>query len=333
MYTDEDLAIAVRNNIFNQESVLQFRQHMNELRHTQAVDEENFRLVNGFNDVFVVIASALLLTSLGWLGHTMTASLGGIAVAAGSWALAEYFVNHRRMALPAITLLLSFLGSLFAIPVLFMAPHINENTFIVAGLLTTVGAIAHWIRFRVPITIAAGTVTLGAGLTASLTYVYPSIVTALESLSLVFGLLVFGLAMYWDSRDTRRQSRDSDVAFWLHLIAAPMIVHPVFQSLGVLNGNGDLLLSLTVLALYVLLAFISLIVDRRAIMVSALVYVMYTFSSLLENVGIVSYGFALTGLCLGSSLLVLCAYWQSCRAWVFKAIPATLRAKLPVVSI
>jgi hypothetical protein len=29
----------------------------------------------------------------------------------------------------------------------------------------------------------------------------------------------------------------SDVAFWLHLASAPLITHPIFGMLGVLDGN------------------------------------------------------------------------------------------------
>lgn len=328
MYTDEDLTLAVKQNIFSQTDVTQFRQFINNTRNSHAVDEENFRLINGFNDIFVVIASALLLASLAWLGFAVTPPLGGIALAVGSWILAEYFVNKRRMALPAIALLLSFLLGLFAIPILFR-PEVKEIAFIGSGLLTTFGAIAHWMRFRVPITVAAGAATLTAGIVATVVYMFPATLLYINHFILAFGLVIFGLAMYWDSKDTARQTRASDVAFWLHLISAPMIVHPIFQSLGVLEGSGDLFISLIVLALYVLLAIISIAVDRRAIMVSALTYVVYTFSALMEDFGMVSSSFAITGLCIGTSLLLLSAYWHSCRHWVLKLVPQQMQLRLP----
>ena len=43
---------------------------------------------------------------------------------------------------------------------------------------------------------------------------------------LIAGLGVFTLAMWWDRSDRVRQTRRSDVAFWLHLLAAPMIAAP-----------------------------------------------------------------------------------------------------------
>src|SRR2546430_3225670 len=42
---------------------------------------------------------------------------------------------------------------------------------------------------------------------------------------------MFLFAMWWDGSDRARLTRRSDVAFWLHLLAAPMIVHPVFTLL------------------------------------------------------------------------------------------------------
>ncbi|MEW9798298.1 hypothetical protein [Alteromonas sp. CYL-A6] len=330
MYTDEDLALAVKANIFTPDAVGQFRQHISEVRNTHAVDEENFRLINGFNDIFVVIASALLLASLAWLGFELYHPLAGVAVAVGSWGLAEYFVNRRRMALPAIALLLSFLAGLFVIPILF-EPQAKAYAFIASGLLTGVGALAHWVRFRVPITVAAGAGALAAGAIGAIAYFFPPAMYYVDTLALVFGLMIFGLAMYWDSKDTLRQTRASDVAFWLHLIAAPMIVHPIFSSLGVLDGHSNLVTSGVVLALYVLLAVISIAVDRRAIMVSALVYVIYAFSSLMENYGMVTYSFAVTGLCIGSSLLLLSAFWQGCRRGVLRFIPRHVQIKLPVL--
>ena len=60
-----------------------------------------------------------------------------------------------------------------------------------------------------------------------------------QRLVLIAGLGVFTLAMWWDRSDRVRQTRRSDVAFWLHLLAAPMIAHPVFHLLGVTDGREN----------------------------------------------------------------------------------------------
>jgi len=63
MYSDEDLNLAVKSGIFPQASVDDFRKSVSLLKNAPSADEENFRLIGGFNDIFVVIACALLLFS------------------------------------------------------------------------------------------------------------------------------------------------------------------------------------------------------------------------------------------------------------------------------
>ena len=58
--------------------------------------------MSGFNDIFVVIASALLLTAVVWIGSAFAPGLGWWLAAASCWALSEFFVRRRRMALPTI---------------------------------------------------------------------------------------------------------------------------------------------------------------------------------------------------------------------------------------
>lgn len=330
MYSDEDLNGAVEAGIFSTGAVDNFRQHIAKTRNTHQVDEENFRLLTGFNDVFVVIASALLLASLSWIGFKITPFAGAIAMAAGSWGLSEVFVRRKRMALPAIGLLLSFLGGLFAIPILANEP-VSSIQFIAAGLFATAGAFAHWQRFRVPITLAAGVTVFFLGLFGMMVGYDPTIKLFYHSYMLCAGIVTFMLAMYWDGTDPKRQTRRSDVAFWLHLLSAPMIVHPIFSSLGLFTGVTGYSTALLVIGLYLLLALISIAVDRRAIMVSALVYVVYAMSGLLENYGLVSYSMALTGTFIGTSLLLLSAYWQKSRQFVIGLLPTRSQAFLPTL--
>lgn len=328
MYTDEDLDQAVDKGIFHADAVALFRQHMTDMKQTISVDEENFRLISGFNDVFVVIASGLLLASIAWLGIELSPPLGAIAFAGASWGLAEFFVRKRRMALPAIGLLIAFLAGVFAFPIVAQEKP-NELNFIVAGVLTIGAALLHWRRFMVPITVAVGTAAGLISLLAAIVYLYPVSKFYVIELAFFGGLATFALAMYWDASDRTRQTRRSDVAFWLHLLSAPMIVHPVFASLGILQGVESVSASILVLALYVLLALVSIAVDRRAIMVSALVYVLYAFSALFKEYGLVTYSFALTGLCIGATLLLLSAFWHSSRVQILKIVPRRVQEHLP----
>ena len=136
--------------------------------------------------------------------------------------------------------------------------------------------------------------------------------------------------MRWDSIDVSRTSRNSDVAFWLHLLAAPLIIHPIFTETGILEGNHGLVKTSIVVSLYLVLTLISIVIDRRAIMVSALSYVVYALYNVIELYGEeTSYPLALAGLIMGAALLVLSAFWQQVRSCLYKIIPDPLRRIIP----
>jgi len=143
---------------------------------------------------------------------------------------------------------------------------------------------------------------------------------------------VFALAMGWDMSDRSRTTRRSDVAFWLHLSAAPLIVHPIFSMLGLLGqGGADLGRAGIAVVIYLLLALVALAVDRRALLVSALFYVLYAMSALFRAAGSLSASFALTALVIGSALLLLSALWPRARAGVLAVLPSGLRTLLPAI--
>ena len=68
------------------------------------------------------------------------------------------------------------------------------------------------------------------------------------------------------------------------------------------------------MALYVVFAFIALAIDRRALLVSSLAYVLYALSTLFQQAGAVELSMAFTALVIGSALLTLSAFWQPMRA-------------------
>jgi len=325
MYSDEDLDSAVAAGAISAEAAASFRNHVSGLRRTPAVDEEHFRLVTGFNDIFVVIASVLLLGSVAWIGSAVANWAGALGTAVVAWALAEYFVRRRRMALPAIVLLIAFAGSAFC--AVFMGGDGGVGLASVAGLVTAAAAWAHWERFRVPITVAAGAAALATTLVALLLYLVPAAMDWMSPITFVTGLAVFAAAWRWDASDVKRETRRSDIAFWLHLLAAPLLVHPVFTAINASSASiGN---ALIVLAMYVGIALVSLAVDRRALMVSALGYVLYAFAVLLRDKGVVGLEFALTALVIGSALLLLSAFWQASRRFALGKLPASIAALLP----
>jgi hypothetical protein len=148
---------------------------------------------------------------------------------------------------------------------------------------------------------------------------------------LLLGIGMFLFAMWWDGSDRARLTRHSDVAFWLHLLAAPMIVHPVFTLLGLTSGHITITEGLAVILLYVALGVTAVAVDRRALLVSALAYVLYALDQLFREFGAVELNVALTALVIGSALLLLSAFWHQARAAIVKPLPEALRDRLPLL--
>ncbi|WP_338426176.1 hypothetical protein [Sphingopyxis kveilinensis] len=347
MYSESDLQAAVDAKVLTPEAAAAFRSHIASVRAAPGADEESFRLITGFNDIFVSIAAVILLVAVAWIGQSIHTALGGAFVALSAWFLAEYFTRKRRMALPSIVLVLAFAGGVFATMVGFMVEH-GEAIFgrdpgetvgaIIVGvmaLITAAASWAHWRRFMVPITVAAGTAALAATAVALVLSLVgfstsPDIVMALV---LVAGLGVFTLAMWWDRSDRVRQTRRSDVAFWLHLLAAPMIAHPIFHLLGVTDGSdigsGAAML---VIGVYILFGLIALAIDRRALLVSALAYVLFAMTQLFNQFGAVELNVALTAFVIGSALLLLSAFWQNARVVVVGMLPDNLANQLPTTT-
>ena len=339
MYSESDLEGAVAAGVIPQSTADAFRQHIAVSRVAPAVDEESFRLLTGFNDIFVGIAIALLLTSIAWLGGWVKAGLGGLGVAIAAWALAEYFTRVRRMALPSIILLLAFIGGVAATMIGTLAdinPDWSDRTNAIIGagiaLVTAGAAWVHWKRFMVPITVAAGAAAIVAMIAALVMSIDPHSKDLLFPVLFVGGLGTFALAMWWDGSDLTRTTRRSDVAFWLHLAAAPMIAHPVFHMLGVFEGEIGVTQAVIVMALYVVFAFIALAIDRRALLVSSLAYVLYALSMLFQQAGAVELSMAFTALVIGSALLTLSAFWHPMRRTVIGML-GNLGNRLPPVQM
>jgi hypothetical protein len=358
MYSQQELDDAVAAGVISAEAASALRAHLERQRSIAIPDEEQFRLITGFNDIFVSIAAAILLFAVGWIGQwagqmgNLTVEgdgpspLAALAVAATAWGLATFFTAKRRMALPSILLLLAFVGGVFIAAgttlVLAVGPDALDNNVALAGVLGAVsGAVAaagawlHWRTFRVPITVAVGAGSVAAIavglLVAALGENAENAKNLILGFILMLGVGMFLFAMWWDGSDRARLTRRADVAFWLHLLAAPMIVHPVFTLLGLNDGNATLGEGLVVVALYVVLAVTALAIDRRALLVSALAYVLFALSELFKQFGAVELNIALTALVIGSALLLLSAFWHQARAAIVRPLPEGLRDRLPII--
>jgi MFS family permease len=368
MYSESDLAQAVEAGVLTPEQAESFRNHIAAGRSAPAVDEEHFRLLTGFNDIFVAIAALLILVAGARIGAYIGEGIvgfgldiedsprgigamiagGGFTVAVTGWLLAEYFTRKRRMALPSILLLLAFVGGfgvglagIFVANVPWLAEQFGLNMdnetqmrrlggsiAAIIGVATAAAAWVHWKRFMVPITVAAGALAVVGIAIAMVVAFFPGIEDSIHPVVLVAGILVFALAMWWDTSDRERRTRRSDVAFWLHLAAAPLIANPIFHMLGVFEHDMAVATAVIVIALYIAFAIVALAIDRRALLVSSLAYVLWAMYALFNATQNVELSASLTALVIGSALLTLSAFWHPMRRAVLGPLGG-LGEKLP----
>lgn len=316
-----------------------------------APDPERLRFVSGFADIFVTLGLVLFLGSAAYLaGRSLGdgATAGFVAVLA--WGLAEFFSRVRRMALPSIVLLGVFAFACFlalaellgvtgnrgfgprwgGFGILLRAWGGSPLAGAAAALGTAALVALHYWRFRVPVTVAAGVAALLAAGLLVLYAAQPAFTELMiNPLLLGAGVVAFFLAMRFDMSDPERATRRTDIAFWLHLLAAPLIVHSLFEAIGagrgiIAPGSAGL-----VLALFAALGVVAILVDRRALLVSGLVYAGIAFGSLISRAGIGDTTLPLTLLALGALVLALSAGWMPLRRRVLDLMPSGLTARLP----
>lgn len=379
MYSEDDLQSAVKAGIIEPSAAEALREFVGRAQSGPQTSEEHFRLVSGFNDIFVTIAAVIMLFAMWWIGNSLQTDLhnysgnrdlsetfdygrykavGPFFCAAMAWCLAEYFTRIRRMALPSIVLLLALvIGIYFGINYQLSdlnysrfgevrawmdgpgdearrnAQVIRDNAnYTIAAICTALIAALFWVRMRAPIAIAAAVGMAAFAIVFGIIYI-AGITDLWTPLPLVLalgaGIAIFGYAMWWDISDTSRATQRSDIAFWLHMLAAPMIAHALFGMIGV--SDGDRMSSaavVVVVGLYAFFATVAIIVDRRALLVSALAYVLIAMTALFRNFGVIELGVALTALIIGSALLLLSAFWAPIRRTIMTVLPNSIVSRL-----
>jgi hypothetical protein len=314
-------------------------------------DDEALRFIGGFADIFVTIGIALFLGALFYITDERAGTNTAFCATAGAaWMLAEFFTRRRRQALPSIALLVVFVVGAFEVlsytfavllpasanalsDEVWLLPTTNGAALILAGLGTMSFAALHYYRFRVPITIAAGMAAFCIVALGVVVTIMPNLsAPVFNGLVLLCGLLTFALAMSFDLSDPERTTRRTLIAFWLHLLAAPLIVHTLIR--GFLHGLDDQATktgAIGVLVVFVLIAIVAVIIDRRAILVSGLAYAGVAFSTLIKTLGFSGSNLLIPVvlLTLGGFILLLSAGWHPLRRVFLRLLPPALARKLP----
>ncbi len=356
MIANDILSDGVRQGIITAEQAERLRA-LDDIREPPELptspDDEQLRFISGFSDIFVTIGLAMFLGAIGYFGSLSGGKLGmWIAVAVTAWLLAEFFTRLRRMALPSIVLLIVFAVAVFQGTAAFLGADAKASTYplttarlfgvngaeptmlAAAAFVTVLATTVHYWRFRVPITIAAGCGAL-TGTVVGLVYGsapdLPPI--AYNAAILACGLAIFALAMRFDITDPERLTRRTDIAFWLHLLAAPLIVHSLIR--GVMGTDISRLspeAAVAIMVVFLALSFVAVLIDRRAMLVSGLAYAGVAFSTLIRQAGPSDLTTPITILALGAFVLLLSAGWRPLRAGILGTVPSPLRRRLPQTS-
>lgn len=361
MLTQDDVAAGVAQGIITDAQATALRaiaDAREKARIAELGHEERFRFMRGFNDFF--FATGVLLFGLGVKFFAGSTPIGNLVAAAMMWALAELLVARMRLVLPGILLAILFVLFAFAaVPVDWLgvpatAGPIRPNmgflwgsgiwsavsiAVVVKGLVATTVALVFYLRFRLPfalLLVAAGLVTavMAAAPLVLPQTVFPETATAAQAAVLLLcGLSVFVAAMVFDISDRERTTRRSDCAFWLHLLAAPLIVHSLISL-----ATADAFATMTnetaaaIVAIVVVLAAVAVVIDRRALLVSTFTYLGIVIAYALKVASIdQAVIFSATLLVLGAMVLSLGVGWLPLRRQLMRLASARLAAHLPPV--
>jgi hypothetical protein len=304
-------------------------------------DEERFRFLNGFNDVFLTIGVLLVAgaflaaTSTGLLGFSFVGTLALAAVT--FWVLSEILVGRLRAVLPGMVLSLLFVA--FAASAVVVHLHwdnfrtsswdVNSelrfwrNPTLTFGLPALIAALIYYVRFRLPFAVAL-IAFFGYAVVSKMLFnvgIGPSFV------AFGYGLVVLIAALVYDARDPGRVTRLSDCAFWLHLVAAYLIILPLITMIRESTSGAETsaVILLTVLGL----GLFALAIDRRALLVSSLTYFCAAVYSLLSgdtafsDSGSIPPSFTLTLALVGAFVLILGVFWHPLRNRLLPVLNAT----------
>ncbi|HEV2505851.1 MAG TPA: hypothetical protein VGV39_22420 [Mesorhizobium sp.] len=339
--------------------------------------EENLRLIGGGNDLFVTVGTVLLTVGFYFVLNTLLPGQRlwiAALVAVFSWVIAEVVTRQHRMKLSSTVLSLFFVISftvalgleIFArYPIqkpesiwqlLALRQQVSGAGYLLIGGVMAAVALYFW-RFRVP--ILAGVFAIAATLlaflqTALLLYDgvttgavapprledMPELMRAALYMPLICGLIVFGTAVALDVYDRERRKIWSDCAFWLHVVSAPMLVHPLFimaTGQDVVMGRIEPDANATIMLAILILAFVyvALAIDRRSLLVPTLAYfgslgIYYLVNSTANSTGIPP--FALILLVVGALIITFGAGWQHIRRLIVRpTLPTSVLDKLPPI--
>jgi len=270
--------------------------------------EEPLKFIRSFGDVFITLGIVLLVMSINM------AELSGYTYLVPAMAfvgIAEWLVRVRRLALPGIAILIAIL---FFVNKAIAFDHENATTF---GLgILSITSLLFYLRYKMPFSL----LPLTAALVAMIIIQIGLDVMNYPVIFAILGIMIFMAAMWFDAQDTQRKSHLSDSAFWLHLLASPLIVHGIMASILISDQAWIKSLNIEIIILTFFTGFflLALLVDRRAMLISTQLYMIYALTQLLHNQ--LSSGENITIyilMVLGLFIIFFGTYWYKTRQLLF----------------
>lgn len=217
---------------------------------------------------------------------------------------------------------------------------------IVVGLAAFIPSALYYFSFRLP--FAGGLMGVSLASLAALTlFTLDPYTVAIHApaVGVAIGGSLLLAGIMFDVRDPARQTRLSGTAFWLHFFAAPILLSSVLNvvqlgwslsesdfadpsstnlmaALGANNGNA-MELAIAALIVIAIFALVSLLINRRALIVSGLLTAGISIGVLVNASGLGAGGvIAVTLLVLGGVVVVLGAAWNPVRGILLAPFPS-----------
>lgn len=347
--TQDHLETALTRNIITVEQ----RDALRELAHEPAEratveqnSDERFRFITGFNDIFLAIGVILFIVAMSLVASQLfdLHFTGYLFVAATMWLISEILATRLRRAIPSM-----LAAGAFVVFALFATDSaidrfsgssgvFSDDVMQLYGLsiAACIWTLAYFYRFRLPfsvIMIGGAFVSLGflitmsvfAGISTGSTLFDRPLVPAIYAL--VSGLILLAIALRYDRADPERVSLKADYGFWLHLLAAPLIVHAMMYLVaGLSSVSVESVISvgsaIRVVAIFLVLAVFALVINRRAILVATLTYLGIALWYLISrNAGTADNAVLLTMLIISLFVIGLGIGWHPIRRTLMRVPP------------
>ena len=324
--TPDEIDDAVANGIITPEQAQALKSKMAE--RDPGVNEEPFAFVDNFGAVFVIVG-LVILQGTPWLfsailtGIALPLLYGGFALV--YWSLAEGLVRSRRRLPATVSSLLFVYDGTNSVQILasqFLgtagglgAFAAGDAGFLALAALLSAIALA---RFRLPLLVLVLALSMVALALSLLNAPTLWIMGGCGLASILIGIVL-------DLRDPTRTGAWHEWAMWLFVVGSPLTVHPLFVTIirdRVQNGFDDGSMVALVLVLAFVVSFVGLLLDRRSLVTSSLVYLASAFAYLLfrtfaDPVSLLG----IIPLTIGIYVIVLGVAWQPIRHAILRALP------------